>query len=338
MANSNNATMANMFIQWNCRGLRANFDEIELLIDRYNPLAVCLQELKISDTYSFNNNLYALFSKLPQMSNNSIPHGGAGILVRKDLPHSVILLNTPLQVVACRISTPQPLTICSIYLPPSSSWKHTDLLSIVSQLPTPILLLGDFNAHSSLWGCNDTNSKGQEVLSFLLQSNLCLLNKKITTYIHPATGARSSIDLAICDPTLFLELSWNVYDDLCGSDHLPVILSTSQSEPQSGTPRWNLLKADWDTFRLLCQDRLHYEKFDKSVNPLENFSRILLEIASETIPKKSKQPHKKATPWFNVSCRMAVGDRKNALRHSSTIPLARTFLTYVSYERKLGAL
>ena len=64
-----------------------------------------------------------------------------------------------------------------------------------------------------LWGCADTNGKGLEVANLLLQSNLCLLNTKFTTYIHPATGSRSSIDLAICDPALFLDLSWNVHDD-----------------------------------------------------------------------------------------------------------------------------
>jgi hypothetical protein len=75
------------------------------------------------------------------------------------------------------------------------------------QLPAPILLTGDFNAHNSLWGCADTNGKGLEVANFLLQNNLCLLNKKEATYIHPATGTRSFIDLAICDPALFLDLS-----------------------------------------------------------------------------------------------------------------------------------
>jgi len=80
----------------------------------------------------------------------------------------------------------------------------------VSQLPPPILLLGDFNAHNSLWGCVDTNAKGLEVATFLLQSNLCLLNKKDITYINPATGSHSSIVLAICDPALFLDIAWNV--------------------------------------------------------------------------------------------------------------------------------
>jgi len=73
-----------------------------------------------------------------------------------------------------------------------------------SQLPPPIFLLGDFNAQNSLWGCVDTIAKGLEVAAFLIQSNLYRLNKKDITCIHPATGFRSSIDLAICDPVLFL--------------------------------------------------------------------------------------------------------------------------------------
>jgi len=97
---------------------------------------------------------------------------------------------------------------------------------MVSQLPPPVLLLGDFNAHNSVWGCVDTNAKCLELATFLLQSNLCPLNTTDITYIHPSTGSHSSIDLAICDPALFLDISWNVNDDLCESDHFPVILST----------------------------------------------------------------------------------------------------------------
>ena len=104
-------------------------------------------------------------------------------------------LNTKLQAVACRLSTPQPLTLCSVYLPPSSSWTHADLISLTSQLPSPVLLLGDFNAHDSLWGCTTTDNKGQEVTNFLMKTNLCLMNEKVSTYIHPATGSRSSMQL-----------------------------------------------------------------------------------------------------------------------------------------------
>ena len=33
----------NNIIQWNCRGLRANFNDFRLLCDNYNPIVCCLQ-------------------------------------------------------------------------------------------------------------------------------------------------------------------------------------------------------------------------------------------------------------------------------------------------------
>ena len=42
--------MTNKVIQWNCRGLRPNFDELCLLIVKHNPLAVRLQETFLKDT------------------------------------------------------------------------------------------------------------------------------------------------------------------------------------------------------------------------------------------------------------------------------------------------
>ena len=118
----------------------------------------------------------------------------------------------------------------------------------------------------------------------------------------------------MCDPTLFLDLSWNVHDDLCGSDHLPVVLSNSTSTPQPSAPRWNMHKADWGTFRLLCQEKLGYGTHNNATNPIENFSSTLLGIAAETIPKTSKQHHRQAVPWFNDSCKSAVAERKTCLQ------------------------
>ncbi len=34
-------------IQWNCRGVRPNYNELKLLIDKYCPIVFCLQETYI---------------------------------------------------------------------------------------------------------------------------------------------------------------------------------------------------------------------------------------------------------------------------------------------------
>jgi Endonuclease-reverse transcriptase len=89
-----------------------------------------------------------------------------------------------------------PISVCSVYLPPLSTWNCSDLLSLVSELPLPALTLGDFNSHSTLRGCSSTNQKGLEMEKFLIQSNWCLLNRKFATYLHPGIGTLSSLDMA----------------------------------------------------------------------------------------------------------------------------------------------
>ena len=41
--------MKNTIIQWNCRGLRANYDELQLLLNDYDPAVVCLQETYLKE-------------------------------------------------------------------------------------------------------------------------------------------------------------------------------------------------------------------------------------------------------------------------------------------------
>ena len=57
-----------------------------------------------------------------------------------------------------------------------------------------------------------------------------MYNNKSNTYLHPATGTYSAIDLSICDPSLFLDYNWKVFDDTCGSDHFPILLENTTDE------------------------------------------------------------------------------------------------------------
>ena len=56
--------MENTLTYWNCRGLRANYDELQLLLNDYDPAVVCLQDpyLKESNNVTFRN--YNLINKL----------------------------------------------------------------------------------------------------------------------------------------------------------------------------------------------------------------------------------------------------------------------------------
>jgi hypothetical protein len=47
-----------------------------------------------------------------------------------------------------------------------------------------------------------------------------VFNDGTDTYLHPGNESYSAIDLTVTDPSLLLDFSWKVHDDLCRSDHL----------------------------------------------------------------------------------------------------------------------
>jgi len=117
-----------------------------------------------------------------------------------------------------------------LYLPPSQKWDIKDLEDLYRQLPTPALVLGDFNAHSQTWGCRDTNAQGRSIEDLMLKQMICILNTGNPTYFHPGTGSLSAVDLSLCLSSLYLDLSWSVHEDLCESDHYPVVITTMHSQ------------------------------------------------------------------------------------------------------------
>jgi len=211
----------NNILQWNIRGLQANRDELNILLSNFNPILVSLQEtfLKPDKIATFKN--YSLYS-LPSEEFNGTIHGGIAILVNSAVPHSQIQLNTSLQAIAIRATCHKTICVCSIYLSPSSKFNVNDVDNLITQLLPPILLLGDFSAHSSLWGCSKTNVRGKLVEDILLKHNVSLLNDGSYTYLHPATGSLSAIDLSIATPSLYLD----------GSDHFPICIHSYTTAPQ----------------------------------------------------------------------------------------------------------
>ena len=117
------------------------------------------------------------------------------------------------------------------------------------------MLVGDFNGHSKVWGCSDTNDRGEIIEDVIAESDLCLLNEKQPTYLHPPTGIYHAMDLSLCHPNIYLDFDWSVCDGLHGSDHFPILSKETESSDDDQHCRWNLKKANWETFTTLCQER-----------------------------------------------------------------------------------
>ena len=74
-------------IQWNCRGLKANYNEVLILLSLFfSPKVICLQEpfLKQSDNVSFRD--FNMFNYI--CPDGQRASGGTSIMVISSIPHS----------------------------------------------------------------------------------------------------------------------------------------------------------------------------------------------------------------------------------------------------------
>ena len=179
----------------------------------------------------------------------------------------------------------------------------------------------DFNSPRNVWGCRDTVQRGRIIEDVINRNNLLLYIYKSYTYLHPGTGAYSALNLALADASIFLDYSCKVHDDTCRSDHFPILLENSGSEIDDKIPRWNLKRAKWDEFKNSCILELISDANDIDDDNITLFSKTLMFISEESIPKtSSNKRHNKS--WFNDDCKTAIRPRKAALRKFNLQPSA----------------
>ena len=282
------------------------------------PSVICLQEtfLKPSDNLDIRG--YTLYNHIHQAGDKA--SGGSSVILHNSIPQSQIQLNTSLQAVAVKATLHKTIHVCSLYLPPSDRINIADLEHLIQQPPKPFIIMGDFNSHSNIWGCRDKDQKGRIIEDVINRNNLPLYNNKTYTCLHPGTGTYSPIDVTLADASIFLDYSWKVHDDTCGSDHFPIILENSGPGLDDKIPRWNLRRANWDEFKNSCILKLKSDANNTVDDNITYFSKTLISIAEESIPKTSNKKLKKS--WFNDDCKAAIRSRKAALRKFNLQPSA----------------
>ena len=73
-------------------------------------------------------------------------------------------------------------------------------------------------------GCDKTNNQRDKIDGFITDNNVCLLNDDFYSYLHPATGTFTAMDLSLCFLSIHMEIDFMIESDTYGSDHFPIIL------------------------------------------------------------------------------------------------------------------
>ena len=315
-------------LQWNMNGFFRHKEELVVLIRELNPDCICLQEthFKLTDKSVLKGfNIFRHDDTSGQRA-----QGGVAIAFREALYTSRVQLNTPLQAIAMTVHAPEAITLCNVYLPEGAPVSRVNLESLVCQLPRPYILLGDFNAHDTLWGSTraQCNQRGHTVTNFINDLNLFLLNNGEKTRFNSFNGTFSSIDLSISTGGLMPRLDWSVHNDLCGSDHYPILITKDGGLNHRLTQpsNWVVRRANWSLFK-----RNFYFKHDDNVNGVENIKTLtdnILEAADSTVPRSKGRSHRPTVPWWNEECAKAIQVRKRALRIFSKYPTATNLTSF----------
>ena len=240
----------NYIIQWNFRGLRSNREDIELLISKYSPAAICLQETLLTPHQTQTFQHYSAYYK-----SGIHGHGGGCILVKDTFIHSQVQFQADLQAVAvCITINNKTYTVASVYVTPSKTLNELAFDRMINSFSSRYLILGDFNGHSHLWGANQENERGKIVEKLIDRHNLILLNDSVHTRFDTYHQTSSLLDLSLCHPSIYMDVACEISSDRLGSDHHPIIITanTSDHPVPERVPKWNFKKAKWDAFHDQC--------------------------------------------------------------------------------------
>lgn len=281
-------------IQWNVNGYYMRYEELEILSKLFNPMVFLLQETHLKTPISSFKN-YNSYTRNADIPVGGRGRGGVAILVQDHI--GVIEINLPMvpfDVIAVRLLLKQPITLCSIYIPPSLNLNRSDLETLLLQLPPPFLVAGDFNAHGPLWdnGKISADSRGKDIETLLQNFPLYLLNDGSSTH-YSTRQSSSAIDLTLCHSRVATDFNWTVYEERCGSDHHPVIIEhlTGTNNRPDTLPKWKIDTANWAVFQQSfppCNAPVSpSDSINEVLLKVKNFEKTIIDVALQVIGTKT---------------------------------------------------
>jgi ribonuclease HI len=260
-------------------------------------------------------------------------YGGAALLIRDNLPFSIIPIKPPLcpfEIVGARIFN---TTFLSIYISPSITQESiTYLKKVLETSPKPLVLLADLNMHHPLWGCHNTDAPGRRMVEYLNDFDLCVLNDGSPTRIPVPNQQISIPDLSITSSDVASVFCWRTLEEVGGSDHFPILLEWSSPEirVRKKLPRSNpvtgkkkqinrkvLRNANWGGFNEFCDETCGSlpqptnDNINECSDSLTKMFHKLPKFQNKTSFKKSPQPF---VPWWDDECEKMVQNRREVLK------------------------
>lgn len=200
-------------------------------------------------------------------------------------------------------------TIIGVYASPLAEYEERleDIADVIKRRPNRLMIVaGDFNAKSVIWGSPRTDARGRLTERWAAQNRLTLANVE-TTSTRVGRWGESVIDLTWTTPTASRRLhNWRVATELESlSDHRIICMEMEHTPPtrmkeireqQKNRPRWAIKKLDEDLLRAAVttvkwmKDWKGAQDIAGKVDWLQKAMRSICDVAMPRMRQHSKIP------------------------------------------------
>lgn len=288
-------------ITYNARGIKGKIIEFyDYLIENNIDIAF-VQESHLKTNDKLRNHSKFIVLRLDRDDGRN--GGGVMTVIRRGLAYKHLVI-PPTQVieslsVEIKLSG-RSVQLINCYYPGGSSinqFRHD--LALLTNTFTSYLLIGDFNARHTLWGCSRSNAAGNSLYEYMQLHDIQILFSPSVTHV-PADPNKtpSTIDIGVTDGNILFS-DFSTDEDFNISDHYPVHFTIGEDadtyNPISTYKDYE--RADWKSFRESLNGNVRIPvngiDFFYDQNQINNsicfLTEVILEAEGVAVPRKQRK-------------------------------------------------
>lgn len=235
-------------LQWNIQGFINHKYVLELLIAKYKPNILALQE-----THIIEKNLHLLhipgFRAYHHNKNYSYAKAGIVLFIKNNVKVKEHIKSTgDLLFQTIILIGVKKLCITNIYKECDANLTPTMVSDICLSAGMHHIFLEDFNSQNVLWGSSSNSPSGRIWQDFTDDKQLVILNDGSPTLFN-TRNTLTSVDVSMSSADLAHKLAWSRLSMPEVGDHFPIIISNgSETHLKQFSPRFRDKMADWPKF------------------------------------------------------------------------------------------
>ncbi|XP_071581897.1 uncharacterized protein [Temnothorax nylanderi] len=187
------------------------------------------------------------------------------------------------------------------------------------------VILGDLNAHNTLWNCASNNDSGDVLFDIMSDKDFLCVNTDTKSRVGYTGQRDSNLDLLFCSGGAVNRIDYQQMDETWGSDHFPITFTFDYHTQvyRKITNRISTKKTDWSRFQELVSD----EMFLKIPSPVPLAGSASTLSLFEMTRISGRESHR----WWDAECDEVIKSRKAAF---SDFKRLKSLHSWAEYKRQ----